>query len=480
MKLKAQSLACGAALLLIFLPGCKHSVAVTPRLTHSQTRGLRVGAAAVDITPGLGMPLAGYYNTRLAAATNDPIYCKAIVIDDGRSRIALVGLDLISTTRPMVEEARRLIAAQTGISRDHVMISATHCHTAPILSGSSVRVDTQGGALPIAEAFSVQLPKRIAQAVQIAAGQLDAASVRLGVGSDPGISFNRRFIMKDGSVGWNPGKLNSNIVCAAGPIDPQVPVVSFESSRGQPIATYVNFAMHPDTVGGMNFSSDYPGALARFLSDAKGPKLVTLFTIGTAGDLNHVDVTTKAAQKGMPEATRLGAALGNSVLGKWSALKRINPGALVARSEMVKLRLPEITEDQVAKARSVALRAASTNAPPFLEQVQAFKVLDVYGRQGRPQEVEVQVIALGDDVAWVSLPGEIFVELGLEIKRRSPFPVTIIAELANGAIGYIPTRRAYEQGNYEPVSARCAPGSGERLVEVSVRLLQEVHSGAAR
>ncbi len=90
----------------------------------------------------------------------------------------------------------------------------------------------------------------------------------------------------------------------------------------------------------------------------------------------------------------------------------------------------------------------------------------------------MQVVALGDQVAWVSLPGEIFVELGLAIKQDSPFKHTIVAELANGSIGYIPARRSYAQGNYEVVSARCAEGSGERLVDAAVGLLKALHREA--
>ena len=131
------------------------------------------------------------------------------------------------------------------------------------------------------------------------------------------------------------------------------------------------------------------------------------------------------------------------------------------------------------EARAIAARLEDSKAarPSFLEMVRAFKVLDVAARKGEPQHVEVQVIALGNEIAWVSLPGEIFVELGLAIKQDSPFPQTIIAELANGAIGYIPSRRAYSQGNYEVESARCAEGSGERLVDAAVRLLKEMHAG---
>jgi neutral ceramidase len=141
------------------------------------------------------------------------------------------------------------------------------------------------------------------------------------------------------------------------------------------------------------------------------------------------------------------------------------------RSEIVRLALPELKPGEVEAARAIVARIGSTNTPKFLEQVHAFKVLDVADRAGRPHEVEVQVIALGDNVAWVSLPGEIFVELGIQIKNRSPFTHTMIAELANGSIGYIPTRRGFDEGNYEPISARCAAGSGEKLVEAALRLL---------
>ena len=110
-----------------------------------------------------------------------------------------------------------------------------------------------------------------------------------------------------------------------------------------------------------------------------------------------------------------------------------------------------------------------------MEKVEAFRVLDVAAREGRPHEVEVQVIALGDEAAWVSLPGEIFVELGLAIKKASPFRHTFIAELANGSIGYIPNHSAYAEGNYEPISARCAAGSGEMLVDSAIRQLSALH-----
>src|SRR5262249_57285253 len=120
---------------------------------------------------------------------------------------------------------------------------------------------------------------------------------------------------------------------------------------------------------------------------------------------------------------------------------------LRAKSEVVKLPLPPITAEDLAQAKGV-LKRINDPKTTFLEKVKAYQVLDVAAREGRPQEVEVQVIALGDQVAWVSLPGEIFVELGMAVKKASPFPYTVIAELANGSIGYIPGQTAHPQGNH--------------------------------
>jgi hypothetical protein len=155
-------------------------------------------------------------------------------------------------------------------------------------------------------------------------------------------------------------------------------------------------------------------------------------------------------------------------------MQPLKAGRLRVTSESVKLPLPEIKPGDVERARSIVERYGMKDNSAFMEKVEAFRILDVAARDGKPQEVEVQVIALGNDVAWVGLPGEIFVELGLALKQASPFRYTMIAELANGAIGYIPNRPAYIQGNYEPVSARCAAGSGELLVETAVKLLKDL------
>ena len=432
---------------------------------------VRAGAAAVKITPSPGAPMAGYYHNRAAEGVHDELYARAIVIQSGADRAALVACDLIGMPRGIVERARELIASQTGIPAAAVMISATHSHTGPVLLDGPSRYNLQGEMLSIARDYAAVLPSKIAESVRLAATSMAPVSVLAAGGAEGSLAFNRRFHMKDGTIGWNPGKMNPGIIRPAGPIDPAVPVVRFDDAARKPVAAYVNYAMHLDTVGGLEYSADYPYTLSRQLSAATAPELLTMFTIGCAGNVNHIDVSRRTPQKGHGEAARIGAVLAGEVLKTFDALQPVAGGALAYAQEKVKLPSPALEPGDEDWASRVAVTMGTGKPAPFMELVRAFKILDVAARKGAPLEVEVQAIALGPDLVWVALPGEIFVELGLTLKNASPFRHTIIATLANGSEGYIPDRKAYAQGNYEPVSARCAAGSGELLIDAATRML---------
>jgi neutral ceramidase len=439
---------------------------------------LRAGAAAVDISPPEGTPLAGYYSPRGARAVLDPLFSKALVLEQGGTKAALVVCDLISLPRSTVVEARRLVERRTGIRAAHVMISATHTHTGPALVRASALDALVGGNADLGRRYTEGLPELIARSVAEADKKLRPARLSAAVGREDGLSFNRRFFMRDGTVSWNPRKLHPEIVRPAGPTDPEVGVLYLQTPRGESVATYVNFALHPDTTGGESISADYPGVLSRLLADYRGAGLVTLFANGCCGNLNHRDIHWADPQHGRHEARRIGTALAGAVCTTFPRLKPASGEGLRVKSTLVKLPLAPVSDKELSQAREVVKQGRIAKAP-FLEQVKAYQVLDVGARGGKPWEVEVQVVALGDEVAWVSLPGEIFVELGLAVKKASPFRYTLIAELANGSVGYVPDRPAYAQGNYEVVSARCAEGSGEMLVEAATRLLKELRPAAA-
>jgi hypothetical protein len=354
------------------------------------------------------------------------------------------------------------------------MISATHTHTGPTMLRGSTRDPSEGETADRAKAYTEALPAKIAKAVQRADAALAPARVQAAHGHKEGLSFNRRYVMKDGRIGWNPGKLNPNIVRPTAGIDPDVAVVYFDSpdDAHKPLATHVNFACHPDTVGTSRVSADYPGALCAALAKVKGPDMVTIFANGTCGDINHIDVSTDRKQEGIEEARRIGNALAEEVTKTYEKLQPVADGPLRAKREVLAIPLAEVKPEEFEAARQAVLTPGKSRMS--MDRVKAFKILDVAARKGKPLDAEVQVIALGDDVAWVGLPGEIFVELGLDIKKRSPFKHTILVELSNGSIGYVPTKRGFAEGNYEPVSARCAPGSGEMIADAAVKLLNEL------
>ncbi len=434
---------------------------------------LRVGAAAVKITPPAGIPMAGYYNIRLAEGTHDDLWAKALVLQTGEKRAAMVACDLVGIDRDVIDEARKQVQAAAGIAPEHVLISATHSHTGPLMSRRFL-ANAPPEPLRLAEQFRAQLPVKIAEAVKSASAAAVPARALRGLGHEESVAFYRRFLMKDGTVRFNPGKMNPDIVQPAGLIDPDLAVVRFDAAPDKPLATYVNYALHLDTVGGMHFSADYPFWMGKLLAKLY-PGMTALFTIGAGGNINHIDVKSREPQKGHEEARRIGTVLAGEVLKTMTRLKLVEPLPLQTATETVGLPLPKLSAEEIAKAKATAATFGKEGQAPFYDLVHAFKVLDVDARKGKPLEAEVQIIALGPELAWVALPGEIFVELGVAIKKASPFRQTIIVELANGSISYVPTKKGFTEGSYEAISARFAPGGGEMLADTAIRMLAALH-----
>ncbi len=431
-------------------------------MTPTWAAELRLGTAAVKITPPNGTPIAGPSVARGSEGVLDDVYAKAAVLDDGKTKIAWVVCDLSGVPVGIVSKARRMIAKETGIPADHVMISATHTHTGPSPFGSGPYVK--------------QLPLLIAQAVQQANDSLTAAQISYASQNEPDISFIRRFWMKDGTIGWNPGKFNPNIIRPIGTIDPQVNVVYAETAEQKPLLTYVNFANHLDTTGGTRISADFPATLALRLADYRGPGMLTIFANGACGNINHTDVNWATPQTSPEEAKRLGIILAADVLKAYMHMKEVEDVALRVGSKMVQVPLAKHTDEELRRAREILAQPGTKT--PFLERVKANRIVDVAAAKGRPVKVELQVMTLGSDIAWVALPGEIFVELGLSVKAASPFRQTNVVELANGGFYYIPHRSAYAEGQYEVISSRYAEGSGEMLVTAAIGLLDELHKQA--
>jgi hypothetical protein len=433
---------------------------------------LKFGRGAVDITPEVGTPMQAPqrppFEIRLAQTPHDALQVKALFLEVEGERAALVTCDVTSLPLAIVRQAREMIESRLSIPAEHLMISATHTHTAPQLRPRYI-TQAETEARQKTEDYLRQLPERIAAAVQRAVASAEAATVDAGIGQTDGLSYNRRFRMRDGSIQTNPGKeqpeLVQQIVAPDGPVDPQVAVVSFVGGQSQPLATLVNYSLHLDTIGGAAPSADFAYFLAKHLSEAGDPGMLTVFSLGAAGNINHYDLLNAHGpyrEKSRREAARIGTILAAEVLQTLRHTSRLPIGPLRVRTERVRLAIPP--------------EKGKILSEQYPHQSQFFDgEVDVFQEKGECTfEAEVQVIALGDQLAWVGFPGEMFVELGLALKEASPFPWTIIHCLANGSIGYVPNRKAYPRGAYEATASRCAPGSGEKLVDTASRLLVEV------
>jgi hypothetical protein len=394
--------------------------------------------------------MAGYFEDRFATAVRDELYAKALVFELDGEMAALVSCDVICIPDDLVAAIREQVERRTGVPAANVMVAATHTHTGPRTRTSRlVSGDEVTG--PWLDAF----PATVADAVAVAARDLEPCEAFSGTAYEDRIAFNRRFHMSDGSVRTNPGSRNPEVVKPAGPIDPEVSVVGFRSPRGGNKAILVNYACHLDNVGGTELSADFPGYLAGRVAERLADAPFCVFLNGSCGDINHIDVNSERRRKGHEHSRWMGETLAGDVC---EALADAVP-------------LP---------VSSLRVRSALANLPTTDDAEGA-------------DTTEVQVVAFGE-CAVVGVPAEYFVELQLDIKARSPFSVTIVSELTNGWIGYVPTRKAFEENmghvsgermaafdhmGYEVRSALSRgylPGVGEAIAETAGGLLLEAHA----
>ncbi|HPZ98968.1 MAG TPA: neutral/alkaline non-lysosomal ceramidase N-terminal domain-containing protein [Phycisphaerae bacterium] len=437
---------------------------------------LQVGMASVDITPPVGCRLSGYFVERVSTAVHDPLQAKAMYFAQGDERVVLVICDLIGISRTVSTDARKRIADATGVPLSNIIVCATHTHTAPLYFGP---MREHLHAMAVAKHGSdpcetIDYPKFLADRIVQSAIEARAAAqpVKLHAGStmqEPPLSFNRRYFLEDGSVRTNPGR-RKDVVRPAGPIDPVVDVLFMRDAAGEPMGCFTVFSLHLDTTGGTEFSADYPFYLEKSLREAFGPRFVSVFGLGTCGDVNHIDL--KAAQR--RTAAEIGTALADTVRKVLPELPAVEPD-LAAAGVRVDVPLQSYPPDKVVEARE-RIKLVGTRKLEFLEEVEACKIVDLQTRPGTTVTLEVQAIRLGRDVAIVTLPGEIFVELGLAVKKASPFRQTIVVELANDAVAYVPTKKAFAEGGYETVNSRIQPGGGEALVDAAGQLLSQLAS----
>lgn len=427
----------------------------------------------VSITPQLGNSIPGYFKDRISNGIKDELYAKALVVESEQKTVVFIVVDAIDLARRDVERIRSRIQEGTGIPQEHIMVSATHTHTGPpVKEGFNSKVN---------EDYMVWLAQKAGDAGVLAYKGRREARIGFGVGQEANIAFNRRFYMKDGSVTTNPGILNPQIDRPAGPIDPEVIVARIDdAATGEPIGVLTNYACHTDTVSGNEYSADFPGALSRTLKQVLGEKTVSLFMLGACGNINHIDVSGVTPRDGRNHI-RMGTILAGEVLKVREKITSLASELAIDVKQSffdVEYRSPTDREVQLAELAEQNASTASDMELAFARQVRGIQAAGPGSTN-----VEIQSVRLGE-LGIVGLPAEIFVEFGLRIKSRSPFPITLINELCNGsARGYICVKEAYNQGGYEPRTtnnSKLATDAGDRFVEKAVELLHQFEQVPAK
>ena len=449
-------------------------VALLPATASAEP--LSAGIAVVDVTPPVPYRMSGYFHERLSTGILDPLYAKAVVFQQGETFAALVFVDISGISLDVSTRARELAARQTNIPERHIAIAATHSHTGPLYFGAlrarfhHRTIEEHGKDIHETIDYPTQLVEKLAAVIKQAQTALQPVDLAAGYAQEKRISFNRRFHMKEGPVRFNPGYQNPKIIRAAGPIDPEVGLISFAKPGSEkPFAAVVSFALHLDTVGGTKYSGDYPKHLQDKLQAEYGEDFLSLFGAGTCGDINHVDVTAPKRRT----APEIGGLLSESVSQGLKSLTPINAPELAVRQTVYHAPLQKYSAEQT-QASAQAMDSVADRKVPFLKRVETYKIAALALRGGDTVPLEIQAFRLSKDVAIVTLPGEVFVEFGMAIKHASPFKTTLVIELTNDAPGYIPTQKAFAEGSYETVNSRVQTGSGEKMVDAAIGLLREL------
>ena len=452
---------------------------------------VHVGLGTADITPPVGWRLASSYDETFSTGVHDPLRATAVYLADGpvvgtKNAAVMVFCDLTGFTPRVADRVRMGVRRRFGVPVAATFVCATHAHTAPsfhdLLRDDWHRrsVARTGGDPHEPLDYDRFLTDRCLHAVAdavAAARPCDVLAAETGV---PGVAFNRRFHMRDGSVRFNPGRLNPDILRPAGPVDERLSSLWFRAAgEDAPFGLLAAFPMHTAVFGGREFGADFPGVIRRELAGDFGPDFLAAYGQGTAGDVNHVDVTRAVEDDWTAaQSARIGRTLADALRASRADAVPVT-GPLAAGSRVVPLPLRENRPGDLDRARRMMDRAGTSAPPSFDDRVDAYRILKVVelrSRHGDAVPAEVQAVRIGD-AAVVALPHEVFVELGLDLRRRSPFPHTQIVTLSNTEDFYVPTRRAYAEGSYEVRNSPLAPGGGELLVDAAVRLLEQLRTG---
>ncbi len=450
----------------------------TSLIAQDKAQTFRAGAYAMDITPqNFPVSSAGSMAHRTADSAHDPLNARCIVLDDGKTKIAFAICDSCMIPREVYDAAKEIASKATGIPVSNILCSATHTHTA-VTAGPTFRSLVQEDYLPY-------LTQRIAEGIIKANERLEAARIGWAVGNNPNHVFNRRWFMRKGfdltnpfdqqdKVRMNPPAGGKELVKPAGPVDPDVMVVSIQSPDGKkPIAMLSNYSLHYcGGVPGKQLSADYFGEFAKQFGEliGAGPEFVGIMSNGTSGDINNVNFFEgRVREKPFEQIRYVAGDVAKSAKIAYDRIEYHDWVPLKVAETEIELGVRKADKAGLARAKKI-VAAVGGKAPRGKQEIYAFETLDM-AKYPDTVKVKLQAIRIGE-LGIVSSPCETFVETGLAIKKQSPLRTTFVIELANGYNGYLPTPEQHDLGGYETWRAKSSYLSTDSEPKIRATLLK--------
>jgi len=434
---------------------------------------LKAGFARADITPPLGVYIQGYYEARYGSGILDRLTASCAAFSDGEKTAVVITLDLIGMSMARGNELRSVVAEKTGLPFNAVFFACTHTHTGP-----KVNHFADGGH---DKAYNSILYRKCADIAAEAIADLSPAEMYLNRGKAENLSFIRRFRMKDGSTRTNPGIGNPDIDCPISQPDDELQLMRIVR-EGRDDIVIINFQCHADTIGGDKYSSDWPGFVRRSFEGAV-PGTKCLFFNGAEGDTNHYNVFAPAYRtaKGYKHAQHMGLSVAGEAMKLYTYAEK-SEGTKVDFAQ-VDIEVPSNRgkpEDISTAEKYIALHEAGKHSEiPYSGMEYTTVIAEAYRikrLENGPDSfmLNLNAVRVGN-AAFLGVPGEPFTDIGLEIKEKSPFKMTIVCSDANGDDAYYPSKAAYAEGGYEARSSEFAAGVAEMITDNSIEMLNSIY-----
>lgn len=462
-------------------------IACFPILSTAQQAVFQAGASTANITPPLGSGLVGNFGIPPPANyVHDELHARSLVLDDGTTKLVFVVVDNVGIIREVFDEAKRIIFEETKIPTAQILISSDHTHSASGIG--EIRGGWNAGR-PLDD-YQRFLVRRIADGVRIAVNNLEPARIGWGAGNVPQHLFNRRWKMKNPVVNpfgdmdqvlMNPGIKNPELLEPAGSTDPQVSFISVQSLKGRPIGILANYSLH--YVGGVpkdHISADYFAVFADRIqellkADRQDPPFVGIMSNGTSGDVNNINFRGPAEKHEPYAKMRIVANdVAHEVLRVYQTIQHKDWVPLGAAQSELNLKVRRPSSEMIAYAQKVLAKPDTETPVHRLEKTYAERTMQM---NGWPENIDVlmQTFRIGE-LGLAAIPFEVFTEIGLEIKAKSPFKSSFTIELANGSYGYLPTPEQHQLGGYETWlgTNKVEKESSQKIVTEILKLFNQV------